>query len=178
MLTQDHSEASTDRAAGVPKLLFRMRSSDMLGLCLNSSRAATSAAVLCVLCNPCWPCVDALLDSVDPAELRIMCSSRRCSCRSGSPARSLAFHQGSNSLQPLSQQGLKAAGSCGYVGRYDISTSLKQVVTDLAHKALAGEDPGREHCGVTQHASQHGSFVGFEAMQPTDGPGTLPESKR
>jgi len=69
-----------------PKLLLSMRSSDMLGLCRNSSRAATSAAVLCVLWRPCCPCVVVLLDDVAPAELRIMCSSRRCSCRSGSPA--------------------------------------------------------------------------------------------
>ena len=77
----DHGQSSRP-----PKLLLRMRSSDMLGLCRNSSRAATSAAVLCVLCRPCCPCVAVLVDDVAPAELRIMCSSRRCSCRSGSPA--------------------------------------------------------------------------------------------
>ena len=68
-----------------PKLVFRMRSRDMLGLCRNSSRAATSAAVLCVLCSP-LAAADALLDGVEPAELSSLCSSLRCSHCNGSPA--------------------------------------------------------------------------------------------
>ena len=69
-----------------PKLVFKMRSSDMLGLCRNSSRAATSAAVLCVLCRTRCVGADAPLDGVDPTDDSSLCSSRRCSHCNGSPA--------------------------------------------------------------------------------------------
>lgn len=78
----------------------------MLGALRKSRCAATSAAVLreCCSCSSEWSPAT-LPPGVEDAELRILCSSCRCSCSSGSPA----CHK--TGFQVESSTGLKTGSS-------------------------------------------------------------------